>query len=212
MCSHVELVRRTGVNVYLPPREQICQAAGTNLHNLTVMKQMTVGDGVSISVTCLLATFPLLYGLEGRPWDKYIHANRGSINASTEPVEWGPDVELDDMTGKRVVKIVLAMMFYLVKRPQQNPMQQVNKRFNALHATLFPNIQAPTIDPDPALDLRECTKWLSSEELDVKILNILLFIDDSNLPGPTSRAFVTQLQLISSFADDTVYNNQISYK
>lgn len=98
---------------------------------------MTVGSGVFISVTCLLATFPLLYNLEGRPWDKYIHANRGSINASTEPVEWGPNVELDDMTGKRIVKIALAMMFCLVKRPQQNPMQQVNKRCNILHATLY---------------------------------------------------------------------------
>lgn len=98
---------------------------------------MTIGSGVSISVTCLLATFPLLYNLEGRPWDKYIHANRGSINASTEPAEWGLKVELDDMTGKRIVKIALAMMFCLIKRPQQNPMQQVNKRFNVLHAPLY---------------------------------------------------------------------------
>lgn len=70
---------------------------------------------------------------------------------------------------------------------------------------MFLGIQAPTIDPDPALDLRESAKWLSSEELDVKILNTLLFIDDSNRPGPTSRAFVTQLRLISSFAEMTPY-------
>lgn len=88
---------------------------------------MTIGDGVSIRVTCLLAAFPLLYDLEGRPRDKCIHANRGSINASTEPVEWGPHVELDDMTGKRIVKMALAVMFYLVKRPHQNPKQQVNE-------------------------------------------------------------------------------------
>lgn len=57
-------------------------------------------------------------------------------------------------------------------------------RLNALHATLFPCIQAATIDPESA-------KWLSSEELDVKILNALLFTDDSDLPGLTSRVFVT---------------------
>lgn len=68
-----------------------------------------------------------------------------------------------------------------------------------------PCIEAPTIDPDPALDFRESTGRLSSEELDVEILNTLLFTDDSDLPGPTSRAFVTQLRLISSFAEMTPY-------
>lgn len=68
-----------------------------------------------------------------------------------------------------------------------------------------PCFQAPTIDPDPALDLRESTERLSSEELDVEILSTLLFIDDRDLPGPTSRAFVTQLRLISSFAEMTPY-------
>lgn len=136
MYSHVELVHRTGMNLYLPPREQICQAESTNLHNLTAMKQMTVGSVVSINVTCLLATFPLVQPRR-KTMGQTHPCNRGSINASTEPVEWGPKVELDDRTGKRIVKIALAMMFCLVKRPQQNPMQQVNKGFNVLHAPLF---------------------------------------------------------------------------
>lgn len=81
---------------------------------------------------------------------------------------------------KAVVKTALALLYYTVRRPQQNPNSQINKRFNALHAMFFPGVQPPTIDLDPALHLREAAIWLNAGGLDVKILNVLLFIEDKD--------------------------------
>lgn len=93
----------------------------------------------------------------------------------------------------------------MVRKPQQNPMSQITRRFNALYATLFPTTQAPAVDLDPALDFRETATWLSSQGLDIIILKSLLFTKDEDLPGPTGRAFVAQLKLFAAYAEMTPY-------
>lgn len=108
------------------------------------------------------------------------------------------------MMTKAIVKTALALLDYTVRKPQQNPNSQINKRFNVLHASL-PGVQPPTTDLDPALALREAAIWLSAEGLHVKILNDLLFIEDKDLPGPSAQVFVAQLKLFASFAEMTPY-------
>lgn len=103
-----------------------------------------------------------------------------------------------------IVKTALALIYYLVvRRPQQNPMSQITKRFNALHATLFLVVQSPNIDLDPALDFRESAVWISTQGLDIPILKALLFTKEADLPGPTARVFVSQLKLFAAYAEMT---------
>lgn len=84
-------------------------------------------------------------------------------------------------------------------------MSQITKRFNALHTTLLPAAQAPTIDLDPALDFRESVIWISAQGLDVPISKALLFAKDEDLPGWTARAFVSQLKLSAAYAEMTPF-------
>lgn len=174
MPRYAEMVSSEHVDVYLPPPELVLSAAACALVNTSSMKEITVGGSISITTTCLLATLPNLYNLPDDPLKKYIHKDRGKKDAQGAPASWGPeDVQVKSIGISTIVKTALALTYYVVRRPQQNPMSQITKRFNALHATLFPGTQAPTIDLDPALDFREAAIWISSQGLDVLILQSL---------------------------------------
>ncbi|EPQ14198.1 Zinc finger protein 572 [Myotis brandtii] len=47
--------------------------------------------------------------------------------------------------------------------------------------------------------------WLSSNELDTIILGTLLELEDHSTLGPTGKAFISQLKLVSSYAEMTPY-------
>lgn len=52
----------------------------------------------------------------------------------------------------KIIKGALFLMYDAVRKPQQNPMQQAIKRFNAFYATVKPGVQAPCVELDPVLD------------------------------------------------------------
>ncbi|KAK1343062.1 hypothetical protein QTO34_015834 [Cnephaeus nilssonii] len=68
-----------------------------------------------------------------------------------------------------------------------------------------PKQATPAIELDPTLDIKGTADWMSQEGLDQKILNFLLFIPNDKLPGKTSKAFITQLKLFSTFSEMTPY-------
>lgn len=120
------------------------------------MKQVTVGGGISISTTCLLATFPNLYELPGDPLKKYMHKDHRKMQKKLLLAGGPRRPSIVKSSGiNTIVKTALVPFYYIVCRPQQNPMSQIRKWFNALHATLFPGAQAPTIDLDQVLDFHE---------------------------------------------------------
>lgn len=137
--------------------------------------------------------------------EKYIKPDRGVPGKDGRAARWDHSVESDSEISLKIVKIALSLMFHVARRPQQNPKTQINKRFSALYATMFPNKQAPAIELDPTLDIKGTADWMSQEGLDQKILNILLFIPNDKLSGKTSQAFITQLKLFSTFSEMTPY-------
>lgn len=204
MASHMEILAVGSVEVSLPPRAHVV-ADTMGVLEPTKTSSFMCGGTISINATCLLSVFPFLYEVPTKPFEKYIKPDRGIPGRDGNAIRWDHSVEGNPEVNLKIVKVALALMFHVARRPQQNPKTQINKRFNALYATMFPTKQAPTIELDPTLDIKETADWMSQEGLDQQVLNILLFMPEDKLPGKTSKAFVTQLKLFSTFSERTPY-------
>lgn len=134
MASHAELVPSGLVDVHLPPKAKVVTAAAAGLIDLTHMRNATCGGTRSINTTCLLATFPLLYDIPGKPWDKCTQPDRGVPGKDGSVIEWDVITEVDSEQHLLIVKVALRLMYYVVYRPQQNPKNQINK--DSVHFTL----------------------------------------------------------------------------
>lgn len=104
-----------------------------------------------------------------------------------------------------IIKGALALMYHMIRKPQQNPVPQVGKRFNALYSTVRPGVRPPTADLDPVIDFKDAASWSSTKGLDTIFLNALLAAENHETVGPTEKAFIAQSILISSFTEMTPY-------
>lgn len=139
MASHVEILAVGSADVYIPPRAHVVMAATMRVLEPTKTSSFTCGGTISINTSCLLAILPLLYKVPSKPFKKYIKPDRGMPGKDGRAAWWDHSVESDPEVNLKIVKIALSLMFHVARRPQQNPKTQINKRFNALYATIFPN-------------------------------------------------------------------------
>lgn len=166
----------------------------------------TADGSISIATGLLLSVFPQLYNIPERPFDEYVHDNRGIPNIQGEPQSWvPPGIRTKADMISSIIKGALALMHHMIRNPQQNLMPQVGRRFNALYSTARPRVQPPTVDLDPVIDFKEAASWLSTKGLDTIIFNALLAAEHHETVGPTGKAFIAQIRLTSSFAEMTPY-------
>lgn len=102
-------------------------------------------------------------------------------------------------------------MYYLVRTPQQNPVEQIKRTFNAMFATVRPGVTPCIIDLYTSLDFREAASSLSSGGWDVSLLRGFLDIHEHARVGPTGHAFVAQVKSVASSAEMTPYINTKSF-
>lgn len=191
--------------VYLPLEAHVHGAAAA-LHGLGKVRQFTVGGNISILTGFVLAAFPMLYEAPNRPFDPYVHPNRGMRNSQGILLPWSEDNPvLSTEAIDKIIKGALALLCHVIRKPQQNPMSQLTRRFNALYATVCPGLQPPTVDLDPSLDYKKAAARLSYEETDIAILKFLLYAEDYEEMGPAGKAFITQLRLVATSAEMTPY-------
>lgn len=93
----------------------------------------------------------------------------------------------------------------MIRKPQQSPNTQIGWRFNALYATVRPGAQPTPVDLNPALHLKGTAMRFSAKGLDAVILQSLLYVSDQVTLGPTADAFISQLRLVSAYAEVTPY-------
>lgn len=108
-----------------------------------------------------------------------------------------PTMEIVNCT----IKCALGIKYHMICKPQQNPMAQIGRRFSALYSIVKPGVQPPVVDIDPTFDLKAALSWLSSKGLDTIILGLLLNMENHSTVGPTGKAFIAQINLISSYAE-----------
>lgn len=53
------------------------------------------------------------------------------------------------------LKSTTALLYHLIPKPQQNPVTQTTKRFNAMHVSVKRGLQPPTVEISPSFDFRE---------------------------------------------------------
>lgn len=74
--------------VYLPPETHVHGAALVALQRLGQVRQFTMGGNGSILTGFVLAAFPTLYDIDNRPFDPYIHPDRGLHNSQGVLLPW----------------------------------------------------------------------------------------------------------------------------
>nr|KAF6310679.1 hypothetical protein mMyoMyo1_008738 [Myotis myotis] len=165
---------------------------------------MIIGGSIAVGTGFLFAVFPQLYEIDGRPFDAYIHEDRGVPNTRGNLQPWAPSGAKPTMEIVNcIIKCTLGIMYHMICKPQQNPMAQIRRRFSALYSTVKPGVQPPVVDIDPTFDLKAAASWLSSKGLDTIILGSLLNMENHSTVGPTRKAFIAQINLISSYAEMT---------
>lgn len=164
MAKHAELRGTEERDLCLPPSDLALPSAACALVNMNTMKQLTIGGGIFIMTTWLLATFPNLYTIPNKPFEKLVHVDRGNKNTQGSIVKWcSNDVEVESDAINIIVKAALALAYCIMRKPQQNPTSQITRRFSTLYSTLFPSMQAPFVDLDLAFDFHETAAWLGSK-------------------------------------------------
>lgn len=115
--------------------------AVVTLLSLGQVRQFTVDGSISILTGFVLAAFPMLYEAPNRLFDPYMHNNRGMRNSRGILLPWSQDdPNLSTEMIDKFIKEALALLYRVIRKPQQNPMSQITRRFNALYATVLPGL------------------------------------------------------------------------
>ncbi|EPQ11842.1 Nucleoprotein [Myotis brandtii] len=193
--------------ICLPPRNQVVSPSTIAVARPNVTIASTLGGSVAIGTGFLLAVFPQLYDIPGQPLSQYIRDNRGIQTKPGIFLPWAPSDDLRPTADhiNCIVKCALGFMYHMIRKPQQNPNTQIGRRFSALYSTVKPGVQPPPVDIDPLFDLKETALWLLAKGLDIIIPSTLLEMEDHTPLWPTAKAFISQLKLVSSYAEMTPY-------
>ncbi|DBA13184.1 TPA_asm: nucleoprotein [electric eel bornavirus] len=156
-----------------------------------------IGKTTSIFIMMLVSVFPSTHMIFGS--EHNVERNEGK--------RWIPDVippvPKDSMA--LCIKIVLSLLYYIVKRPSAYPTEQIKRRFAAAYVTAKGSGGAvPLVDIPTCMDHQKALSWLSSRGLDQEILKHLLRIRPDN---KTQEALLQQLKLISEDAEMTSFKS-----
>lgn len=117
-----------------------------------VIQQVLCGVTAAL-LALLLATFPQLH--EAVPQIReYIMGTRGLPSQDGNLAPW--IVDNTEVTGEgkcKNIKAALSLMYHLVRKPQQNPVEQIKRRL-MLFATGRPGVTPHIIGPYTSLDFR----------------------------------------------------------
>lgn len=188
--------------IHLLSRELVLSALTVAVMRPSTIVPMTTGGSIAVGTGFPFAVFPQLYEIGGRPFNAYIHEDRGVPNTRGNSQPWAPSgakptTEIVNCT----IKCALGIKYHMICKPQQNPMAQIGRRFSALYSIVKPGVHPPVVDIDPTFDLKAAVSWLSSKGLDTIILGSLLNMENHSTVGPTGKAFIAQINLISSYAE-----------
>lgn len=98
------------------------------LQRLGQVRQFTMGGNGSILTGFVLAAFPTVYDIDNRPFDPYIHPDRGLRNSQGVLLPWShatPNLSTEIID--KIIKGALALLYHVIRKPQQNPMSQITK-------------------------------------------------------------------------------------
>lgn len=139
----LEIGGRDDKTVYLPPKEHAHRVAVTAL-SMGAVWQFTMAGNTSILTGFVLESFPMLYSIPGWLFDPYVHDDHGKRNTQGHLLPWSPSgYDLRSDLSDKIIKGALALLFHVIRKPQQNLMSQITRRFIALFAaTVWPKFAA----------------------------------------------------------------------
>lgn len=144
-----------------PPRLVILSAMTVLASPMRVI-QWILGGATAAMLSLLLATFPQLYDAVPQIRE-YIMETRGLPSQDGNLAPWIVDnIEVTGEGKYKNIKAALSLMYHLVRKPQQNPVEQIQRRFNAMFATVRPGVTPHIIDLYTSLDFTEAASSFSS--------------------------------------------------
>lgn len=124
--------------------------------------QRLLGGVTAAMLSPLLATFLQLNDAVPQICE-YIMETRGLPCQDGNLGPWTVDnIEVTGEGKYRNIKAALSLMYHLVRMPQQNPVEQIKRRFNGMFATVQPGVTACIIDLYTSLDFTEAASSPSS--------------------------------------------------
>lgn len=209
MASSLEIGDTVAKTIVLPPEENVLKAAVLAAQHTEKAVKYTLGESVAVIVNFLLAAFPALYATS---LSQNRAGSRGIPNNEGKELGWTMDhAGVTPNDSNIIVKSTFALLYHLVRKPQQNPMAQVAKRFNAMYTTVKQGLQPPVVEVNPLFDFKDAAMWLTSAGFGTLIIKSLLELESHSSTGPSGKALIGQVKLVATDAEMTPYMTMKSF-